>query len=157
MSLYIDDINLNDLESVNELWRLAHELHVEHVPDIFEYKNEDKYTKESLSLALFCGTKIFGCFDKETGEMVGILETHTSMEDLSVLKLKCLYVKEEYRGNRVGKKLFNNLMEYFDKYSFFKHMEGKSYIEDSRSFWTNRGFSEVEKTNEFATLLRYTK
>lgn len=106
----------HDLEAVGNLLRQVLKLHHERRPDLFNEVGR-KYTDEEL-LAIFANseTPVF-VYDKD-GAVLGYIfcelrhKSSGSLRTLDTLFIDDLCVNEEFRGQHIGKALFEYAKEY---------------------------------------------
>ncbi|NEU04250.1 GNAT family N-acetyltransferase [Clostridium senegalense] len=121
MSFIIRKATKNDYLEVNALMSELHSLHVDGRPDIY-VKVDSPLVKDYYNILLESGLYEVFVLEEDESILVGytILEIKESSSRMEFVEKKFVYmndlcIKKEYRGNGLGKILFNVAVEFAKK------------------------------------------
>lgn len=156
MKLKIREAVKSDYDDVSTLVKEVHRLHVEKRPDIY-LDVDNPLLKERFDELLNSGTsKVFVVENIENREIIAysIFQTLYSQNIHLIIPSKILFiddfcVKSSYRGNGIGKLLFNYIVDYAKSEGDYSiHLTVSEFNKNAIKFYEEMGMSTRNRKME---------
>lgn len=118
--------DINDIPDIERLLRQICTVHSVGRPDLFKADGQKYNTKQIKEIIEDESRPLFVAFDEDNQSVIGYamcivqkVENNTALHDMKTLYLDDLCVDENIRGQGIGKKLYEFLLDYSKKEGFY--------------------------------------